>query len=306
MLLTFKPIVLFFLTSVSSSFSLANGPGDWVIYGEDHRQEIGQSQEWALRMAAPAVAMRVRPEDFVFGGLSWVLFAKGPSAQKKYNLCPEVRFSQQVAVGSCTGFLIAPDILVTAGHCMRSSTTCVDFKWAFHYRQDLHLQGRPFIFQDDLYTCQRILAQINPGAQSPIDLAIIELDRPVKEVTPLRLSHTADILKLNADMFGLVGFPLGLAQKTVDAASAHPRVEHPGMFSLNLDSFGNNSGSPVIHLETGEVEGMLVAGESDWEMDLARGCKIEKRCEENSCRGESIVKASVIRALLPQVRPSND
>ena len=40
---------------------------------------------------------------------------------KKMRLCPEVRFSEQKVIGRCTGFLVAPNLLLTAGHCFDQS-----------------------------------------------------------------------------------------------------------------------------------------------------------------------------------------
>ena len=280
-------------SQVCSSASLGD---DWTIYGEDDRVEIADVKNVFLQNASSAVAIRIQRKDLRESNLfPWLLFPNVSSAQKKYNLCPEVRFSNQAALGSCSGFLIGDKILATAGHCVRSITSCNDYLWAFHYREDFSVHHLPFLLEDDLYSCKRILFQQSPGPKGGADLAIVELDRVVEGATALELSSGQAPLVFGTQL-GMVGYPLGMAQKAVLTSTPHPRVESDSdFFALNLDAFGNNSGSPLINLATGEVEGLLVAGEApDFDLDLARNCKVEKRCLENECRGETLLKSSAI------------
>ena len=293
---------VFTIVMIWSQLCLSASIGDdWTIYGEDDRVEIADAKNVFLKNASSAVAIRIQRKDLAASNLfSWLLFPNVSSAQKKYNLCPEVRFSSQSALGSCSGFLIADKILATAGHCVRSITSCSDYLWAFHYREDFSVQHIPFLLEDDLYSCKRILFQQSPGPKGGADLAIVELDRAVEGASALTLSSDQTPLVFGTQL-GMVGYPLGMTQKAVLTSTPHPRVESDSdFFALNLDAFGNNSGSPLINLETGEVEGLLVAGQApDFDLDLARNCKIEKRCLENECRGETVLKSSAIVRLLP-------
>jgi len=40
---------------------------------------------------------------------------------KEYGLCPEEPFRDQPTGPSCSGFLVTPEIVVTAGHCVRNT-----------------------------------------------------------------------------------------------------------------------------------------------------------------------------------------
>ena len=62
-----------------------------------------------------------------------------------YGLCEREKFTKQPTASiNCTGFLVAEDLLLTAGHCMvnwgeaRDSVTpqCSDFHWLFDYELD--------------------------------------------------------------------------------------------------------------------------------------------------------------------------
>ena len=46
------------------------------------------------------------------------LFVRGVTLGQERNLCEGERFSDQVVAATCSGFLVTPRIVMTAGHCM--------------------------------------------------------------------------------------------------------------------------------------------------------------------------------------------
>ena len=56
--------------------------------------------------------------------------------------CVEERFSTQPALSHCSGFLIAEDLIVTAGRCMDSMQERKNSSWVFDYHVDNEYQGK--------------------------------------------------------------------------------------------------------------------------------------------------------------------
>jgi V8-like Glu-specific endopeptidase len=69
----------------------------------------------------------------------------------------------------------------------------------------------------------------------------------------------------------VIGHPSGLPQKVSDDGQILNNKEED-FFVTNLDTFGGNSGSPVVDLNSGMIEGILVRGEEDYIYDFKKGC----------------------------------
>ncbi|PIP90066.1 MAG: hypothetical protein COW01_09305 [Bdellovibrionales bacterium CG12_big_fil_rev_8_21_14_0_65_38_15] len=51
------------------------------------------------------------------------------------GVCPTEKFAAQNSIAKCSVFLVAKDLLVTAGHCARSPEECERYAWLFDYRE---------------------------------------------------------------------------------------------------------------------------------------------------------------------------
>ena len=270
-----------------------------VIYGTDDRREVGAFAP------ARSTALQV-PMNYVTPTANGTLTLDFPSLSdaEDIKLCPEERFSAQRASPiACTGFLVAPDLLATAGHCMVNWTKventmtpqCESFGWLFDYQlsesgEAPAVTGVP---ADKLFRCQRVVyanfeISLDPKTGKVLfgeDIALIQLDRP----TTGRKSFTPEFRPPQSnELFSLVGYPLGLPAKATSSA----RMVQSGdqyFFRTNFDSQGGNSGSPVIS-GTGGVLGVLVRSFPDADLveDRERGCRVWNRCEANfgNCREE--------------------
>jgi hypothetical protein len=114
-----------------------------VIYGQDDREEQCDSPVdspayvWARSsaMMVPTSALRHVGEHeialAVVGTLSESMKASGRP------LCSEERFQDEpVFSGVCSAFLVAPDVVVTAGHCVSAPGVCSDMAFVFGARYD--------------------------------------------------------------------------------------------------------------------------------------------------------------------------
>jgi V8-like Glu-specific endopeptidase len=251
-----------------------------VIYGEDSRRDVFEEKnsvyvEYARATAAkvPTIYMRRVGNEMIFRTMS--LADRG--------ICSTERFSHQQTSSMCSGFLVGEKTLVTAGHCVNTINDCKNFRWVFDYKVDDAEQSKMKVPFENVFSCKRVIAQKfdkEPGE----DWAIIELDRKVPDRRPLAFRRSGKI-SVNSNLL-VIGNPSGLPTKIADVAQV--RSLAPYWFVANLDTFGGNSGSAVINVDTGEVEGILVRGENDYVEDVQRKCKVANRCENNSCRGEDV------------------
>lgn len=263
----------------------------YVVYGDDDRRDICQEKDAAKVERAASVAALVESRDISQASDgSYVL--RTENFGTSYNLCPNERFVEQPVAAACTGFLVAPDLIVTAGHCVKSARHCTDALFVFDFKVDGKGQFANRLSADNVYHCQELL--VSAAGESGNDFALIRLDRSVKDRRPLEFRTTGSVR--SGDGLFVIGHPAGLPAKI--AAGARVRAAHSGYFTANLDVYEGNSGSPVFNEQTGEVEGILVAGEEDF---VQKGkCYVTNRCTDNGCQGEEV---TAISALLPYLSP---
>lgn len=248
-----------------------------VIYGEDNRRDLYEEKnpkflEFARATAAkvPTIFMRTVGKDVVFRTMTLV----------DRGICDSERFATQTTVSMCSGFLVGPKTLVTAGHCIKNANDCKNFRWVFDYGVTSKDQLKVTVTPKSVFSCKKVLSQKFDDNE---DYAVIELDRATDR-KPLAFRKSGTVSPGAALL--VIGNPSGLPTKLADGASVRHLDTH--WFTANLDTFAGNSGSAVINTETNEVEGILVRGEDDYVDDPARGCKVAKRCADNECRGEDV------------------
>lgn len=189
-----------------------------------------------------------------------------------HDFDPSVKFLDQPSAGMCTGFLIAPDIIVTAGHCITEAEDCEKYEWVFDYTSDVPYnseEGYITIPASKRYKCKEVLATKLISGSETIDYAIIRLDRATDRV-PYRFRTG---LKPNLfDSVDMIGAPSGIPLKLVDNAIVTKNAESQ-YFVTNLDAFPGNSGGPVFN-KNGFIEGILVRGPrfGDYEYDEDCDC----------------------------------
>jgi hypothetical protein len=207
------------------------------------------------------------------------------SLKEKFNTCSTERFVNQPTLMSCTGFLVGKDVLVTAGHCMVNNFDCSGFNWVFNFKK-----GQNKIPSDSIYKCKKIIAQeqVSLPILGTTDYALIRLDRPVTTGEPLKFRTEGRIKK--GTNVAVIGHPLGLPLKIADNAKV--RGVFGKTFKANLDTYGGNSGSPVVDEVTGLVEGILVHGAED--LELRGSCTVSRK--ENG-KKEGIFKITRLKIL---------
>jgi V8-like Glu-specific endopeptidase len=200
-------------------------------------------------------------------------------------LCPEERFSTQISIPyACSGFLIAPNIIATAGHCMSNTGVvqnepemyCDAYSWLFDYNGDTDPNNVP---RASLYRCKQIIYAINESEYPYRDYALIELDRPVLDRAPLVMSAEPVMI---GQALHMIGHPLGAPAILSRNAVVYRNDQSQNTFITSLDAFSGNSGSAVFN-ELNQVVGILIAGTPQPDIVQNGSCGIYNRCDE---RGE--------------------
>ena len=272
-------VIFAFGVFLLSNSLMAATPKPQVIYGEDNRVDVYESQNSVfVELARSTAAMIGGGNISVMGAETQI---SGPTFQSRMSLCSEERFSQQISAANCSGFLVAENVLVTAGHCIKSEFDCQSFKWVFDYKVETPDQKSINVPSSSVYSCKRIMTRTLDNYNKD-DYAMIELDRKVTDRRPLSFRRSGKV-SVGAELV-VIGHPSGLPTKIADKANV--RSLEKRYFTANLDTYGGNSGSAVFNVATGEVEGILVRGENDYVSEGS--CRVSNVCTNDGCRGEDV------------------
>jgi len=204
-------------------------------------------------------------------------------------LCSDEPFRDQPNPALCSGFLVAPDIIATAGHCA-CPDYCTDMAVVFGFVMLDANTAVLTIDESQIYYCSEVIArQIGDP-----DWALIRLDREVVGHSPLPV-RTAGVIGEAPELL-VIGHPIGLARKYAGGATVRENTAS-GYFQANLDTYGGNSGSAVFNADTLEVEGILYGGNVDFVEDGS--CDRSNVCPNTGCPyWEYVTRSTEFAALL--------
>jgi len=256
------------------------------IYGADNRVQVYEGDSSRVHRKSPAVAVGVlnslweRNKDNSFR-LEYI-------EDRIHGLCKSEKFSDDPSVPyACTGFLVGPDLLVTAGHCSVNSGEifnstddyCEAYTWLFDYQfkrgEELDLVN---IDEDRVYKCKKIIYATFDGAK---DFALIQLDRPALSRPYLELSKKE---LRSGERVNVLGYPTGMPLKR---APGRVLEKNEDLYIINADAMAGNSGSPVLNNKN-EVIGVLIGGRPNeiFYEDKKNRCNRFNRCNNRgqNCR----------------------
>jgi V8-like Glu-specific endopeptidase len=118
------------IIALLTSFSLLANASDKVVYGVDNRVDLFQTEVPLFYELAHSTAAMIRTSDLTENGETVTI--SGNTLESR-GICPTARFAKQLTAASCSGFLVGPNLLVTAGHCITSQSDCNSFSWVFDY-----------------------------------------------------------------------------------------------------------------------------------------------------------------------------
>lgn len=263
-----------------------------TIYGDDDLAPLSRTRP-GLQTAAGAVALMAPNTSLIVRADGRYDLDSVPLSDS-WNLCADEPAAATPSLFTgCTGFLVAEDLLLTAGHCAVNSGTiehesnafCANFTWIFGVNDRDSKTPMKNIDAANVFECAEIVRAKH--LYSPVrkvgeevelkfdrDWALIRLKRKTGRV-PLELAKQAPAVGETVEM---LGHPMAMA-----LMSSKGRVlrDEPQAFATTLDSFGGNSGSPILNA-AGEVVGILVRGfPDDTFTDEKNQCSRLNRCDES-------------------------
>ena len=261
------------------------------IFNEDNRQEAAlhsdaNYRKWSKSVSAWIENSHLTPTN------DHLVKITGRPLKKEANLCwnnpLDRRFSSQVSASTCTGFLVAPNLVMTAGHCIMDKKTCESHSFVFGFSLESERAADSVSVPANLvYKCARVVERHHLPYDPDLfhrDYALVELDRKVKDIEPLNISAAS---ASSSSPLGLeiltIGHPAGLPLKITDGGKIQSAAGALSFFS-DLDIFGGSSGSPVLDAKTGSVLGIIVRGGQDYEFDEKLKCNHVVRCEKQDCQ----------------------
>lgn len=259
-----------------------------AIYETDNRLDWFEAPGLTTAYWAKATLALMHPRSLQLEEDSYLI--KGPSYEKMAGLCPGHPFAKQPTAAFCSGFLVSEDLIVTAGHCVRSQAECDNTKFVFDFATFVSGQREHRVGLESVYSCGQIVRR-EVGA---VDYAVIRLDRAVQNRVPLNLRRQGSVSV--GEQVMLIGHPMGLPSKISDGGFILSQGQR---IMASVDAFAANSGSPVVNSITGRVEGILVSGEKDF--DYSGDCRVEALCD-NNCRGEGVTPIFHVLEVLTHVQ----
>lgn len=284
-----------------------------VISDDDGRIETFQAATPMVQKMADSTVALFYKKDFrtIFGS---VHLKKLETLGEARGACKTERFIDQPTNAFCSGALVGPDLVLTAGHCLTGELTGdVPFckkhiKFVFGYQMNSDQKTVKSIPASEVYDCENIV-KISGDIQSEdhyYDFAIVKLTRKVPNHQPLQLDRSGLLADLNTKLT-MIGYPNGIPQKIDLGGTVKSSVTSQPFFVANLDSMGGNSGSPIFDEQSGLIIGVLggkvITKRNSGDMDyMATGdlsCNVENKVSSSKTLGDLVTRISEISAWVP-------
>lgn len=170
-----------------------------------------------------------------------VLMAWQAGAQEVPGAIGRISYGDAPAPGAaiCTGVLVAPDLVLTAGHCLASvkdTPGTVRFAAGFD-------EGRSIALR---HGAEVILSKAEVSKTRANDVALLRLDSPIAAdlVAPLPLADPA--LALLLPQFSVIAYRRDAPDRAERQDDCVLRATSPGVLALSCAVVSGNSGAPAL------------------------------------------------------------
>jgi len=268
-----------------------------TVYGVDNRKDLFEVTDSNVQRVADGV-VAVLDDVLVTPNADGTSRISTETYGVVNGLCASEPFFNQPACDEhrcCTGFLVAPQVILTAGHCV-DHFNLSNRRFVFGYKMRDAVSPMVFDIPNyEIYRGRELIAwNCDPRGD---DFAVVLVDRIVRDHRPLPIRRTGEIA--SDQPVYVIGHPMALPLKFAEGARV-TRNEDASFFVANLDTYTANSGSPVLNYSH-EVEGILVRGATDFVPvgDCLKSlvCPIVKG--QSDCTGEECMRIARIAHLVP-------
>lgn len=233
-----------------------------VIYGDYSMEELRKDQPYRQALVS------------LFDSESFKALKMGEAylVEEKFG-GKDLPWSSQLSLSYCSGILIEPDLVLTAGHCLSTPHSCKDLKLVFNY--SLSEENK----SPEVRSCKQVVKTVVDVEGKGLDYALIRLNKPVDAVLP---DLKKQEITVGESIYAL-GDPLGSFKKK-SFGEVRSWNEKNETYITTLDVFEGNSGSPVFSINGDKLIGILSGGEMDFTDDGE-----VKRCANDECTGETVI-----------------
>src|SRR6185312_7645832 len=155
-----------------------------VIYGDDGRLDYYQIPSEQVKRAADATAVLILATRLSDQGATTLI--QTSTYGQSLGLCPTEPFYEQERAGFCSAFLVSPDTMLTAGHCIHTQDDCNNARFVFGFKIDRAGAQPRSVPTNDVYKCARVVhTEVALADPFGADFAVVKLTRPVEGVRPL-------------------------------------------------------------------------------------------------------------------------
>lgn len=192
------------------------------------------------------------------------------------RVCEDVPFIKQIAIGTCSGVLLKPNIVATAGHCVDKNI--LSKTWFFNYQngdnlalkkgykvqrvifKNFELIRSGYSFERNTINRQRQTIGVGPlppdmhDYSNYRDIALLELETEVEGYIAFNINFSPFFAGRKAIS---VGYPLGLPLKQNTNGSLI-EMASPYYMTTNIETLQGNSGGPLFDVETGDLIAITV------------------------------------------------
>jgi len=257
-----------------------------VVYGEDDRIDVLVGD---ANLDADCVVALFWANNVVDNGNGTSTLTTQDFGTAR-GLCQGEPFRNQPIGAFCSGFLVAADVIATAGLYVNTNNVA-NVRFVFGFRMQNANTAQVVINNAEIYSGVQVLGRQEDG-NGP-DWALVRINRTVTNhhIAPFRRNGRIP----DDQAVHVIGHPSGLPLKF--AGEAAVRNNQPAAFFVaNLDTYGGTSDSPVFNPATHEVEGILVRGENDF---VQQGdCSVSLVCPTTGCQGEDCTRSTEFASLI--------